>query len=402
MHRAALATVLTISLAFAAAAPPAGAVLSVQKYQMTLSPDVAGSVGRPSPAALTLRPYFDTTLPDLEVEKQFATVTARVFLPREATLTLSPLPTCSAETVFQDERLCPPLSQVATGTIFAKGLGIDQFMAIKAFNNAHDGGLTLLVTGESPLILREIVPVSVTQLSGDPDFGPKLSIAFPRNLQSPVPTVIWALNDLSLTFPIQNGYGPNGTAIPLVSTSGCPAGGWPSKYVADYTMTFDSAIESSQTVTTRQPCTAAPAPAPPPPAPAPASQPSTVGRPVPTLSDLRSAQVFFRAQAALRKSRITGRILSLNVAKVPDGAAVTVFCKRGCQLRRTRDWSAMSEAGGEVTWRFRKPLVIKRGARIVVKVASAKRTVTLTIGFYRRGGRLLSRVLSQVPPSYVE
>lgn len=399
MHRAALATALTISLALAAAAP-AGAVLSVQKYEMSLSPSVAGSAGRPSPAALTLRPYFDTTLPDLGLEKQFATVNARVFLPREATLALSPLPTCSAETVFQDERQCPPLSQVATGTIFAKGLGIDQFMAIKAFNNTGAGGLTLLVTGESPLILREIVPVTVTQLSGDPEFGPKLSIAFPRNLQTPVPTVIWALNDLRLSFPIQNGYGPNGAAVPMVSTTGCPAGGWPSKYVADYTMGYDSAIESSQTVTTRQPCTSAPAPAPPPPAPA--AQPAPAGRPVPTLSDLRSAQVFFRAQAALRKSRVAGRILSLNVAKVPEGAAVTVFCQRGCQLRRTRDWSAMSEAGGEVTWRFRKPVVIRRGARVVVKVASAERTVTLTIGFYRRGGRLLSRVLSQVPPSYAE
>jgi len=61
------------------------------------------------------------------------------------------------------------------------------------------------------------------------------------------------------TIPVQyvtKGKGKKKKKIPLLATNSCPPSGlWKFKYIADYTTTFDSAIESSQTVETTQKCT---------------------------------------------------------------------------------------------------------------------------------------------------
>ena len=46
----------------------------------------------------------------------------------------------------------------------------------------------------------------------------------------------------------------NGHKVPYIATTGCAKGHWFGKYVADYTTSFDSAIESTQTVELVVPC----------------------------------------------------------------------------------------------------------------------------------------------------
>ena len=126
------------------------------------------------------------------------------------------------------------------------------------FNIKGGKGATLLVTGESPLIIREVVPAKLTKLSGDPDFSYKLSFSVPRNLQSPAPGVIASVMKFNSTIPVQyvtKGKGKKKKKIPLLATTSCPASKqWKFRYTADYTTTFDGAIESSQTVDTLVTC----------------------------------------------------------------------------------------------------------------------------------------------------
>ena len=77
----------------------------------------------------------------------------------------------------------------------------------------------------------------------------------PKNLQSPAPGVIAAIKDLRVTVPVQylkrggRFVRRRGQRIPYIATTGCAAGSWKGRYVAQYTTSFDGAIESSQTWT---------------------------------------------------------------------------------------------------------------------------------------------------------
>ena len=60
----------------------------------------------------------------------------------------------------------------------------------------------MLVVGESPLIIREVVVANLKTLSGDPKYKYELTFTVPKNLQSPAPGVIAAVKDLTLTIPV--------------------------------------------------------------------------------------------------------------------------------------------------------------------------------------------------------
>ena len=252
-----VATVLGAVVATLGAAPPAEAVLSVQRASVTATPDATALGLNQRPVSLGLRSWFDTIAPDLDQQTQFATVNAAFALPPDLVMNFAVFPTCAATTVFQNERQCPGGSQVGLGTGRIIGLGLDEVIALRAFNSPGSG-LTLLVTGESPLIIREIVPMPLTT-QADPVFPFTLAMALPRNLQSPAPGVIAALADFVLTFPVQyatsNGavLDPGGNRIPFVANSGCTG----FRYVADYTTTFDGAVNGGRQTVEAQasPCT---------------------------------------------------------------------------------------------------------------------------------------------------
>ena len=254
MKRIAL-TAMAALIALAVAVSPATAetVQSVQKFTAKVSPSKAGTKKKPKAVSLQANPYFDDIAPDLGREVQFATVNANVFFPKGGVYNGKFFPSCPSTTVFQDEKLCPKGSQVGSAKGFGKGLGLDEEVIGKFFNLPGGKGTTLLVTGESPLIIREVVPASLTTLSGG-DYSYKLSFSVPRNLQSPAPGVIAAVMRFNSTIPVQ--YVTKGKKkIPLLASTSCPPGGWKFRYQADYTTSFDGAIASSQTVDTVQKCT---------------------------------------------------------------------------------------------------------------------------------------------------
>lgn len=252
---AVLAAVLSAELA-----SPAGAesVLSKQQAAVTFTAD--GVPTSPQPVSMNLRAWFDSIAADLDREVQFTTVDAAFFFEGGLVTNVADFPSCTPVTVFQDDAMCPVGSQVATGNGMHKGLGLDEALTIKAFNAGAGAGMTLLVTGETPLIIREVVIVTLPAVA-DARYRTSMSFSVPRNLQSPAPGVIAAFTDFRLDFPVQyaasNGVPllRNGQKIPYIATSNSCTG---FKYVANYTTTFDSAISGSQTVESPSTCVVAP------------------------------------------------------------------------------------------------------------------------------------------------
>lgn len=239
------------------AAGPASAIQSVQKFSFKVSPTTAGTTSKPRAVSLTANPYFDTNAPDLDRQVQFATVNATVYFPKGGVYNGKYFKSCSATTVFQDETQCPRGSRVGTASGRGLGIGLDEAVKGQFFNTKGGKGATLLVTGESPLIIREVVAAKLTKLSGNRDFSYKLTFTVPRNLQSPAPGVIATVMRFQSTFPRQ--YVTRTTSrgrvkVPLIASTACPKGGWKYRFIADYTTSFDGAIESAQTVNGSQTC----------------------------------------------------------------------------------------------------------------------------------------------------
>ncbi len=270
--RGALLALAAVALAMLVVSPSAFAIQSVQKFSAKVSPSRAGTKSKPQAVSISANPYFDTIAPDLDRQVQFATVNATLYFPKAGVYNGKYFKYCSPATVFQDETNCPKGSRVGTADGRGLGLGLDEAVKGQFFNIKGGKGATLLVTGESPLIIREIVPATLTKLSGDKDFSYKLSFSVPRNLQSPAPGVIAAVMKFNSKIPKQYVTRTKTktkkvkgkkrkvkvkTKIPLIASTSCPKGGWKFKYVADYTTTFDSAIESTQTVEGSVPCKSA-------------------------------------------------------------------------------------------------------------------------------------------------
>lgn len=246
----------------AMALPPAPvqAIQSVQRAAATVTPRVAGTPSRPRAVTLSVRAYFDDISADLDQSVQFATVNGKIFLPKEGITNNRLFPSCEPATVLLNERACPPGSRIATGTARGIGLGLEEDLTMQGFNLPAGRGEVILVVGENPLIIREVVVATLTTLTSDPSFGFELSFTMPQTLQSPTPGVLAAVKDFRLTVPAQylKRHGRDvlrrGRRIPYMATTGCASGRWLGRYVADYTTSFDSAIESTQSVDVAVPC----------------------------------------------------------------------------------------------------------------------------------------------------
>lgn len=258
----ALARILVLAVTAAlAAAPAADAIESIQQVDGGAVPNVSGTKARPRAVALTVHLYFDSIAPDLDRQVQFATTHGELFFPKEGLTNNRLFPSCAPVTVLTDERQCPAGSRIGSGTARGVGLGLDEDVRLTLFNLPDGKGDAVLVVGSSPLIIREVVPVTLTILRDDPVYRYRLAFDVPRDLQSPAPGVIAAIKDLQVRVPIQylrrgGRYVKrrNGQRIPYIATTGCKSGFWKAKYVASYTTSFDGAVESTQTVEHTVPC----------------------------------------------------------------------------------------------------------------------------------------------------
>lgn len=260
MRRIAL-LITALAATLVVAAPASANVLSVQKGEVTVKPNIAGTKAKPQAVSIGVHAYFDDISPDLGREVQFATVHGDVFFPKEGLTNNKLFPGCEVSVIFQDEKQCSADSKIGTGTARGIGLGLDEQVTLTAFNLPGGKGGAVLVVGESPLIIREVVVANLKTLTNDPLYKYQLSFDVPKNLQSPAPGVIAAVKDFRLNIPAKylkkNGKfvkKKNGQRVPYIATTGCATGKWSGKAVLQYTTTFDSAIDSTQTFDSAVPC----------------------------------------------------------------------------------------------------------------------------------------------------
>ena len=258
--RRTLLLLMSVVAAVLVVAAPASAIQSIQKADVKVTPNVAGTKAKPQGVGISVHAYFDSISADLDQQVQFATTHGDVFFPKEGLTNNKLFPGCASTTVFQDEKQCPAESKIGTGTARGIGLGLDETVTLTAYNLPNGAGGVVLVVGESPLIIREVVVANLKTLTNDPLYKYELSFDVPKNLQSPAPGVIAAVKDFKLNIPVKylkksgKYVKKKGHKVPYLATTGCAAGHWFGKYVADYTTTFDSAIESTQTVNLTIPC----------------------------------------------------------------------------------------------------------------------------------------------------
>lgn len=260
MRRIAL-IISALAAALVVAAPAqAEEVKSIQKGEVIVKPNIAGTKAKPQAVSITVRAYFDDISPDLGREVQFATVRGDVFFPKEGLTNNKLFPGCAPSVVFTDEKRCPAGSKIGTGTARGIGLGLDENVVLTAFNLPGGKGAAVLVVGDTPLIIREVVVANLKTLTNDPLYKYQLTFDVPKNLQSPAPGVIAAVKDFKMTIPAmflkKNGkfVKKKGQRIPYIATTGCATGKWAGKAILQYTTTFDSAIASTQTIDVSVPC----------------------------------------------------------------------------------------------------------------------------------------------------
>ncbi|HMS61191.1 MAG TPA: hypothetical protein PKD63_02850, partial [Solirubrobacteraceae bacterium] len=193
-----IALVFTALAATLIVAAPASAIQSIQKAEVKVTPNVAGTKAKPQAVSISVRAYFDSISADLDQQVQFATVRGDVFFPKEGLTNNKLFPGCDPSVIFQDEKQCPPESKIGTGTARGIGLGLDEQVVLTAFNLPGGKGGAVLVVGDSPLIIREVVVANLKTLTSDPLYKYQLSFEVPKNLQSPAPGVIAAVKDFNL------------------------------------------------------------------------------------------------------------------------------------------------------------------------------------------------------------
>ncbi len=264
---AAIAVVTVVSSLAVVSSAPAEPIMSVQKFTGKASPSRAGTKSKPAAVSLTGRAYFDTIAPDLDRQVQFATVDAELYLSKDGITNNRKFPSCTPAKVLLDENTCPSGSKVGAGTGRGIGLGLDETVTVDVYNLPKGRGIVMLIVGESPLIIREVVVGALTKIKGDKRYGWRVSFTVPRNLQSPAPGVIAAVKDFKITIPRQylkkhgkvykyKSGSRKGQKVPYIATVGCTGGRWWAKLTAKYTTTFDGALNGgSQTVESSQRCT---------------------------------------------------------------------------------------------------------------------------------------------------
>jgi hypothetical protein len=258
MRRIALPLVVLAAALMAAA--PAQAIQSIQKGDVKVTPNTAGTKAKPQAISMTVKSWFDDIQPDLGREVQFAMVKGDIFFPKEGLHNMKQFPGCAPTVVFQDEKQCPADSKIGSGKARGIGLGLDEAVELTGFNMPGGKGVVVLVVGDSPLIIREVVELNVKTLTGDPNFKYQVSFNIPQNLQSPAPGVLAAVKELEFKIPTKyakkNGkfVKKKGQRIPYIATTGCATGKWTGKFTAYYTTSYDSSIESDQTIEVSVPC----------------------------------------------------------------------------------------------------------------------------------------------------
>ncbi len=227
----ALAGALILSLATAGLAQ---AVNSHQSLAVTLAHSKAGTAAKPkSVGALTvdMKVALDPSDP------AFATRTAVVHFDKNLVFNSAKFASCTEAQVRSGAAACAK-AKVGSGNAIGLALGMQEKLAVTAYNGPGGKTILLHVNGSSPLSIDDVI---VGKLQADKGaFGRKLVVAIPEGLQAPS-----GVTATLTSFVTKVGGTAKGT--PYVALKGCSGGKL--KFKGDFVYTDGSKQSPTSTTT---------------------------------------------------------------------------------------------------------------------------------------------------------
>lgn len=217
---AALAPVLAIAaVAFAAAAPPAGAVSPVVRIRgsASLTRTAGTSV---SPAVFDVDTRFTTDTPGAD---PFTIQQAVIYFPDHAGTNGPLLPTCSARQIARfngNLARCPKGSKIGSGTVTARALqiGVTARGQVTMFNSRHGRSIAVNIRTYLPAYIDRTIEAPIEQLHGR--YGEKLTIAVPHSLQEILDGVFVAVLDFHVV--VTGSARVHGVTYSYLKARACP------------------------------------------------------------------------------------------------------------------------------------------------------------------------------------
>ena len=237
----ALAAAALLALPVTALAEP------VQDFSVKASPTKAGTSSKPKSVTLNVSLGSRETTPGAQPPTLSA---VDIYFPAGAKYNGDLFPSCKASVIDAEKSTdaCPKGSIVGSGK--AAGLAPGPITQNDLKITAANGGknkINLFVEGASPLRIQSNIVGTLSSASGD--FGLKLKVPVPANLQEPAPGVPVAITLFQVK--IAKSIKKAGKTRGLIEISKCKGGTWKSK--GDFTYAGGA---PSKAVAVSQKCTA--------------------------------------------------------------------------------------------------------------------------------------------------
>jgi hypothetical protein len=205
----ALAGALILSLGTAAFAQ---AVTSHQSVAVKLAHSKAGTAAKPkSVGALTV----DMNVALDPSDQPFATRTATIHFDKNLVFNSAKFPSCTEAQVLSGSATCAK-AKVGSGKAVGLALGLQQNLAVTAYNGPGGKAVLLHVTGTQPLRIDSVIVGKLVPDSGA--YGRKLVVSIPANLQQPLTGAYATLTSFKTT------VGGSAHGTPYVALKGCSGG----------------------------------------------------------------------------------------------------------------------------------------------------------------------------------
>jgi hypothetical protein len=202
----------------------ASAIQGQQAISAKVTNNKAGTKSKPKSVGILT--VTTTTTPAPGEEGTFATKTAVIFFDKNIVFGGSKFRSCSASQVVSDDSKCPAGSKVGGGTSVARFAGQTVALTVKAYNGPGGNKLSLLVDNQQ-FGIHAALAGTLSNATGN--YGKKLTVTIPANLQSPLPGQFATLTQ----FLTKVGGTSKGT--PYVGLKGCSGGKLKFKGTFNYT-----------------------------------------------------------------------------------------------------------------------------------------------------------------------
>jgi hypothetical protein len=188
----------------------AQAVTPTTAIKASVSPTKKGTKKKPKNVKLNVELITQPAPGD----PAFATRSTVVHFDKNIKFDGKHLKSCSQSQVQTDDTKCPKGSRVGSGTATGSALGLTENLTVTAYNGPRGTKIELLVDGQSPLQIHQVIEGKLQSDSGK--YGKKLVVAIPDALQQPAPGAYATLTDFKTSVK-----GTGSKKRPFVGLAGC-------------------------------------------------------------------------------------------------------------------------------------------------------------------------------------